>query len=109
MANTTRVTVGSQTTSVPIVLSTRADPFNVGLGVKLSAGATLTYTVEHTFDDVQDPAFSPATAVWYSNATVVSQTTNKDGNYAFPVTAIRLNVTAWTSGTATLTAIQAGY
>lgn len=109
MANTTRVTVGSQTTSVPIPLSTYADPFNVGLGVKLSAGASLTYTVEHTFDDVQSASFTPATAVWYSNATIVAQTTNKDGNYAFPVTAIRLNVTAWTSGTATLTAIQAGY
>jgi len=109
MANTTRVTVGSQTTSVPIPLSTYADPFNVGLGVKLSAGASLTYTVEHTFDDVQSPSFSPATAVWYSNSTIVSKTTNQDGNYAFPVTAIRLNVTVWTSGTATLTAIQAGY
>lgn len=109
MANTTRVTVGSQTTSVPIPLNTYADPFNVGLGVKLSAGASLTYTVEHTFDDVQSPSFSPATAVWYSNSTIVSKTTNQDGNYAFPVTAIRLNVTAWTSGTATLTVIQAGY
>jgi len=39
---------------------------------------------------------------------VTGETTNQDGNYAFPVRAIRLNVTAWTSGTATLTVIQAG-
>jgi len=109
MARPVRVVVSGVSVSNPIPLNTYGDPFNVGFGVKLSSGASLTYTVEHTFDDVQDPAFSPATAVWYSNATVVSQTTNKDGNYAFPVTAIRLNVTAWTSGTATLTSIQAGF
>jgi hypothetical protein len=109
MANTTRVTVGSQVASVPIPLSTYADPFNVGLGVKISAGASLTYTVEHTYDDVQAASFTPATAVWYSNTNITAQVANKDGNYTSPVTAVRLNVTAWVSGTATLTVIQAGY
>lgn len=109
MARPVQLTVSGVRVSPPIPLNTYGDPFNVGLGVKLSAGASLTYTVEHTFDDVQSPSFSPATAVWYSNSTLVSQTTNKDGNYAFPVTAIRLNVTVWTSGTATLTSIQAGF
>ena len=109
MARPVRVTVSGATVSNPIPLNNYADPFNVGFGVKLSSGASLTYTVEHTFDDVFSPSFSPSTAVWYSNSTVVTQTTNKDGNYAFPVTAIRLNVTVWTSGTATLTSIQAGY
>lgn len=109
MARPVRVTVSGVSVSDPIPLNTYGDPFNVGFGVKLSAGASLTYTVEHTFDDVQSPSFSAATAVWYSNATAVTQTTNKDGNYSFPVTAIRLNVTVWASGTATLTSIQAGY
>jgi hypothetical protein len=39
---------------------------------------------------------------------MVSKTTSFDGNYAYPVTAIRLNVTVWVSGTATMTAVQAG-
>ena len=109
MARPVRVTVSGVNVSSPIPLNNYADPFNVGFGIKLSAGASLTYTVEHTFDDIFAAGFNPANAVWYSNATVVTQTTNKDGNYAFPVTAIRLNVTVWSSGTATLTSIQAGY
>lgn len=102
------VTVSSQTTSAVIPLDTYQDPFNVGVGVKLSAGASLTYTVQHTFDNVQAKDFDPSTATWYSNSSLVTKTASADGNYAFPVTAIRLNVTIWASGTATMTVIQAG-
>ena len=103
-----RVVVGSQTASNVIPLDQYISPFNIGLGVSLSAGASLTYTVQHTFDDVWASDFNPATANWFSHATMVNKNTSFDGNYAYPVTAIRLNVTAWTSGTATLTAVQAG-
>lgn len=103
-----RVVVGSQTASRTIPLDQYISPFNIGLGVSLSAGASLTYTVQHTFDDVWSPDFDPATANWFSHATMTNKNTSFDGNYAYPVTAIRLNVTAWTSGTATLTAVQAG-
>jgi hypothetical protein len=40
------------------------------------------------------------------NDFVVGETTSQDGNYEFPPTACRLIVTAWTSGTATLTMNQ---
>ena len=108
----TRQTLGAVAVSAPIVLDTYRDPFNVGIGVALSAGASLTYKVQHTLDDVLDgvtlETFSPATATWYDNAVLVAKTTSSDGNYAYPVTAIRLNVTIWASGTATMTVIQAG-
>ena len=109
MARPVRVTVSSATSSKVIPLNTYGDPFNVGIGCDVSAGGSLTYTVQHTFDDVQSATFSPSTATWYSNSTLVSQTTDKDGNYSFPVTAIRLTVTAWTSGSVTMTVIQAGF
>lgn len=109
MARPVRVTVGSVASSAVIPLNTYGDPFNVGIGCDVSAGASLTYTVQHTFDDVQSPTFNPATATWFSNSTIVAQTADKDGNYAYPVTAVRLTVTAWTSGTVTMTVIQAGY
>jgi hypothetical protein len=83
-------------------------PFDVGLGVTLTAGATLTYTVQHTFDDVFAAGFTPAGASWFPHATLAAKTASSDGNYVAPVTAIRLNVTAYTSGSATLTVIQAG-
>lgn len=93
----------------PVVLNNRGElPFSVGIGVDLSPGASLTYTVEHTFDDVMSPTFNPGTATWFPNTGLTAQTTDKDGNYAFPVTAVRLNVTAWTSGTVNFTVIQAG-
>lgn len=83
-----------------IVVNTNISPVNIGFGVLVSG--TVTYTVQHTFDD---PAVGFST--WFSHPTVASQTTNQDGNYAFPVTGIKLLVTAG-SGTATLKLIQAG-
>ena len=46
-----RVTVGAVGVSNPIPLDHYRDPFNVGLGAVLSDSATLTYDVQHTFDD----------------------------------------------------------
>lgn len=80
-------------------------PFNVGFGVVKTGTGDITYTVQHTFNNVI--AGSAATA--FDNSYVSGKTANADGNYAFPVAAIRLNVTA-VSGVATaeLTAWQAG-
>lgn len=103
-----RVTVSSQAASVPIPLDVYQGPFNVGIGVAVSAGASLTYSVQHTFDDVNAEGFDPSTAVWYTNSGLGARTTTLDGNYAFPVTAVRLNVTTYASGNATMTVVQAG-
>lgn len=103
-----RVTVNSQAASAVIPLDTYQDPFNVSIGVVLSAGASLTYSVQHTFDDVYANNFDPATATWFTNSGLSAKTTSLDGNYAFPITAVRLNVTTYSSGSATMTVIQAG-
>lgn len=89
--------VGSST---PIVMNTNCNPFNVGFGVIVTG--TVTYTIQHTFDD---PAVGFTT--WFSHPTIASKTDNQDGNYAFPVTGIKVLVTA-NSGTATLKLIQSG-
>ena len=80
-------------------------PFALGVGVIVSG--TVTYTVQHTFDDVFAPGFNPATATWIDHPTLAAKTTTSDSNYAFPVRGIRLSVTAGT-GTATLRLVQAG-
>lgn len=103
-----RVTVSAAGVSPPVPLDQYISPFNVGIGVVLSAGATLTYDVEHTFDNVFAEGFNPATATWFDNATLAAKTASSDGNYAFPVSAIRLNVTSYTSGSATMNVLQAG-
>jgi hypothetical protein len=76
-------------------------PFNVGFGVV--ATGTVTYTIQHTFDNPQ----TVASPVWFSHPTIAAKTDNQDGNYAFPVAAIKVLVTAGT-GSATMTLIQAG-
>lgn len=103
-----RIKVAAQEASKPIPLDVNNNPFNVGVGVTVEGGSTLTYSVQHTFDDIWAPGFDPSTAAWFTNSGLSAKTTSLDGNYAFPVTAVRLNVTAFTSGSATLTLVQAG-
>ena len=103
-----RVTVGALGVSNPIILDHYQRPFSVGIGAALSAGASLTFSIEHTFDDVFAASFNPAAAVWYSDASLASKSASTTGNYAYPVMAIRINVTSWTSGSVTMTVIQAG-
>lgn len=105
------VSVSSATTSSPVVISPY-NQFQVGFGVALSAGANLTFKVQHTFDVLGDGTNGttlPANATWFDHPTVTAKTTNSDGNYAYPIYALRLNVTAYTTGTATMTVISASY
>lgn len=86
--------------SSALVMNTNISPFNVGFGVLVTG--TVNYTVQHTFDD---PAVEFTT--WFPHPTIASQSANADGNYAFPVTGIRVTVNSG-GGTATLKLIQAG-
>lgn len=98
-----KVQIVSQTgvgSSDALVMNTNISPFNVGFGVEVDG--TVDYTVQHTFDD---PAIGFTT--WYSHPSVAGETTNQDGNYAFPVTGVKLLVNSG-DGTATLRLIQAG-
>lgn len=98
------VTVSSAATSVAIQVNNRAFNFQIGIGCVVPSG-TLTYKVQHTFDDIQDSAVTPT---WFDHSTITGKTANQDGNYAFPIAAVRLNVTAFTSGSVTMTLLQAG-
>jgi hypothetical protein len=87
--------------SAALVMNTNVTPFNVGFGVIVSGDVE--YTVQHTFDD---PAVGFTT--WFSHPTIAAETTSQDGNYAFPVTGIKLLITGEGEGTATLKLVQAG-
>ena len=90
---------GSGSTSA-LVMNTNCTPFNVGFGVVVTG--TVDYTVQYTFDD---PAVGFTT--WFPHPTVAAENANADGNYAFPVTGIRLTVNSG-GGTATMNLVQAG-
>ena len=99
-----RQQVVSQTntgSSAIIPMNLDSTPFNVGFGVVITGAPT--YTVQHTFDN----PWTTACPVWFNHPTVADEVANADGNYAFPVAAIKVVVTSET-GTATLTVIQAG-
>jgi hypothetical protein len=80
-----------------------ADPVDIALGVVVTG--TVNYTVQHTFDDVNDSAVTPT---WFDHPTLAGQTASKDGNYAFPPYFIRITVNSGT-GTAKLYVTQAGH
>lgn len=84
-------------------LDWRPDPFNVGIGTILSAGA-VNWTVQHTFDDIQDPDVKPTA---FPHATIAAVSANADGNYAFGCQAMRTKINSGT-GTVATRIIQAG-
>ena len=98
-----RPQVFSQTgtgTSAWIPLDYKQAPFNVGMGVVISG--TVSADIEHTFDDVFNTTITPTA---FKNSTLTAVTANKDGNYAFPIRAVRINNTSGT-GTTTITLLQ---
>ena len=100
------VTVSSQAASNTIPMDWNQNPFSVGFAVIVSG--TLTYSVQYTMDDVYAANYVSASANWFDHPVVASQSGSSIGNFAFPVRGVRLNVSSWGSGTATLTVLQSG-
>ena len=95
---------GSPLQGPPIPLDKYANPQNTGLVVVVTG--VITYSVEHTFDEVYAVGFDPGTANWIRHPILDGLTATQDSNYAFPPEACRLITTAG-AGTAALTVVQA--
>jgi len=83
----------------------KQNPFNISLAVVLSNTPNLTCKVEYTLDDVFNTSITPTV---FPVLGLSSVTTNSSFYITTPVRAIRLTISSWTSGTATLTALQGG-
>ncbi len=91
------------------VLNYRGPDFNVGLGCDVSSGASLTYAMQHTFNNVLAASFQEASGeVVHTHDTITGQTGTSDGSYISPPVACRLAITAYTSGSANARIIQVG-
>lgn len=102
------VTVAVLGSSNPVIVSDYAY-FNVGFAVVLSAGASMTYKVQHTYDNIGDGTngtITVANATWFDHPTVTGQTITKDGSYTSPIQALRVTTTVYASGTATLSVMS---
>lgn len=91
MANPVYVTYTTTGAKTPINLDYYITPFNVGVGVYLTG--TATYAVQYTFDDLS----GTATVRWFDDGNLPTGTASSGTtNYAFPITAIRVNIAALT-------------
>lgn len=98
----TQTGVGS---SAPQPVDYRTNYFQIGIGCVISG--TVNYTVQHTFDDVQANGYVAASGNWFNHATLAAASSGADGNYAFPITAVRITVNSGT-GSVTMVLLQAG-
>lgn len=81
---------------------------DISLAVTLSSGASMTYAIQHTFENVQANGFQEDDANVFVHATMTGETTSQDGSYSTPIYALRLAITSFVSGTATLEVVQSG-
>jgi len=93
---TMQVRVLGTAISTPLFLDPMCNPFQVSIACALNTtGADATWTVQHCFDMATCylPSWDGSTTVtWFSNTGISNATGNISGNYAFPVVAVRLNV-----------------
>ena len=99
---TVRVGFGTAGVAPPIILDIHGRP-DVSLQVVVSG--TVTWTLQQTLDSLWDIPIP----TWFNHpdTNMVAQTVNRQGNYAYIPSAVRLLLTSGT-GTATLTVVQSG-
>lgn len=108
-------TVSSSSDSAPIALDLTTLRCGVALLVAFSAGASLTVDVQVTGDDVGanvgnnysvSSGYVSASGHWNAHDTLQGLTASANGNIVYPVTAVRLHPTSYSSGSATLSVIE---
>lgn len=90
-----QMTLNGTAVSTAIIPDQFQNPFNISIGCALATAAG-TFSVQHCFDysTVMLPTWDGSTGVtWFNNSGITNATASISGNYAFPVAAIRLNVT----------------
>jgi hypothetical protein len=95
MAQLNTITLNNTTTgaasSNPCPVNWISGDFGIGLGFNVTASKGASCDVEYTFDDPKGTLTD-----WYKHTAMSNMTASAQGNIAFPVTAIRLVMTAAT-------------
>lgn len=100
------ISAEGSTTPIPISYATPGS-FNPGILANVSSGATLTFTVEATGDDITAPGYDPDSGIWNALDDMADLTDSANATLIGLVTAVRCTVTAYTSGTVTFQVVQA--
>lgn len=96
--------LGSVTNTNWYPVNSASADFNVGITVNVSAGASLTWVVQTTNDDVFNSAVTPAGVV--AASPLDTGTGSEIGAITTPCRAVRLQCTVWASGTVSMTIVQ---
>jgi len=114
VASTLTVGTVSATTAASsewVVLDTASDPMNTGIAVYVTG--TANYTVEYTYDDINNPYSATFPTVFnIGSGSLTSKTATADSQanpFNFPIFAVRLTLNSYTAGaTVKMSVIQAG-
>lgn len=89
------ITLNNTTTgaasSNPYPVNWISGDFGIGMGFTVTASKGASCDVEYTFDDPKETLTN-----WFKHTTMSNMTASAQGNIAFPVTAVRLVMTAAT-------------
>ena len=102
-------TLSAAGTTDPMIVNYRTTPVDIGLFADFTTGTGVgTVTIEHT---ESDPFATYATdfatdARWRATTSLTAVTADAEGSISFPIRAVRMNVTAFTSGSIDFTTIQ---
>lgn len=88
VANTTTGTSASN----PYPVNWKSEDYGIGMGLRVTDLKGGTVDIEHTFDDPK-----VGLSNWFKHATLTGKTTSADGNYAYPITAVRMFVSGATA------------
>lgn len=102
-AETADASAADKTVLIP--MNWRETPFNITLQTVVTG--TVEYSVEFTNDDIRDPAFTEAGALWTALTGMSAATANALATLISPVTCLRLKQTDG-SGSVELQVISAG-
>jgi hypothetical protein len=111
VAGTLTIGTSGVVSSEWIAITPTANPVNIGIGVVVSG--TINYTVEYTYDDLQNPTSGLFPTAWsITSGTLTAKAANGDTGanpFNFPISALRLTVNSFTNpGNVKMTVIQSG-
>lgn len=69
-----------------------------GISVAVTITGTINWDIQHTLDDIFESTTAAQDAKWFDHADLAGETTSGDGNYAFPIRAIRFLTNSVTTG-----------
>lgn len=99
--NPKSVSYSTTGTKEAIAIDWRIAPVNVGYAIIVPGGVTTSLTLDHTYDNVNDPNITP---VWISSAAI---TATSEGSIVVPYQFVRLTIATLSGGAVTLKLNQA--